>query len=321
MRDLIIFFEIVFQKSRISFDNLQKFADITIQRIANNNPGGIYTAILTALTNAYTAYFGDITDEKTKLALKEGSTITMNNAMIAFIKWVRQMEGIITGTFGIDSSTHQEFYPHGMTEYTNMNLGNALSLMVRFINVATIHTLELPPNFVTTAANLHGTFKAARALQNQLTGEAATERTEKYGTRKNVEIALMACVLFIAFNNIGNTAVCAEYFDQSFLKSTKPKVFEKPLLKGAAVNLYEHEFEDTDEIKAENTGTTPWRIFLATAPDIAWIEGGGVSLSVEVAPGETVTIAASNLGDVINNNFLNITNLDAEHDGSYKVTV
>lgn len=133
MRDLNMYFEIAFLKARISFENLRKFAEITIQRISMNNPGGIYTDILTALTNAYTSYFGDIVDEETKKALKEGSTITMNNAMNAFIGWVRQKEGIISGTFGIGSAIHQAFYPHGMTEYTNMDLGNAETIMNRYI--------------------------------------------------------------------------------------------------------------------------------------------------------------------------------------------
>ncbi len=181
--------------------------------------------------------------------------------------------------------------------------------------MATLHLAELPAGFLDEVTGLRDAFVSARTLQNQLVAEVAGERQEKYGTRKEVEIALMKCVLFIAFNNVGDTEVCDVYFDQSFLKPSKPKVFENTLLQGATENLWEHEFNADDEIKAENTGTTPWKLCIAIASDVSCDTG------VEVAPGETVTLTADNFGDIINNHFLNITNLDPDHDGSYKVTV
>jgi len=315
MRNLDIFFRIVFKRARISYENLRKFTEIAIQRIAMNNPGGIYTPILTALTNAYTDYFGDLTDEETKKAIKEGSTITMNNALAEFILWVRTKEGIIKGTFGIGSAIYEEFYPHGLTEYTKMTLANAVVIMKRYVDISTLHLAELPAAFVTDITALRDAFVAARELQNQLIGQVETERVEKYGTRGGVEIELMKCILFIAFNNVGNTDVVDVYFDQSFLKPSKPKVFENILGKGKTFNLWEHEFDPEDEVKAENTGDTPWLLYLAPTKDTTSTTG------ITVAPGETITVTAEQLGDVNANTFLNITNLDADHDGSYKVTV
>jgi hypothetical protein len=314
MRNLSFFFKIVFLGSRISFENLRKFTEITIQRIATNNPGGIYTPILTALTNAYIAFFGNLTDEETKKALKEGSTITMNNALQAFILWVRTKEGIIKGTFGIGSAIYEEFYPHGLTEYTKLTLANAAVIMKRYVDVATIHTAELPAAFVTDVTTLRDHFTHARELQNNLIANVAEERIEKHGTREEVEIALMKCILFIAYNNVGNVEVVNLYFDQSFLKPSNPKVYENDLGKGKTKNLCEHEFEAEDVLKAENTGNTPWMLSLCLTAEEEPTAG------VTVAPGETQTITADKLGDVNVNTFLNIKNLDAEHEGKYKIT-
>jgi hypothetical protein len=315
MRNLDIFFKNVFLGARISYEDLRKFTEIAMQRIANNNPGAIYTALLTALTNAYTAYFGDLTDEETKKAMKEGSTITMNNALQDFKLWVRTKEGIIKGTFGIGSAIYEEFYPHGLTEFTNMTLANAAVLMQRYVDISTVHAAALPATFVADVTAMKDAFVDARELQNELVAKVATERTQKHGTRLEVETALMKCILIIASNNIGNLDAVNLYFDQSFLKSSKPKVFENNLLKGKTELLYKHNFDAEDEIKAENTGDTPWKLSLCLTADEVPTAG------ITVAPGESITVLAEQLGDVDANIYLLITNLDALHDGKYKVTV
>jgi hypothetical protein len=315
MRDLSIFFKIVFLGGRVSYEDLRKFTEIAIQRISLNNPGGIYTPLLTLLVAAYTAYFGDLSDEETKKALKEGSTITMNNALQAFIQWVRTKEGIISGTFGIGSAGYQEFYPHGMMEYTNLTLANALVIMKRYIDVATLRQAELPANFLEDVTNLRDVFEHARTQQNQLISQVETERTEKYGTRLELETVLMKCILFIAYNNVGNINAVDLYFDQSFLKASKPKVFENVLQKGKTEFLYKHEFDTEDEIKAENTGNTPWLLSLCLTQDEVPATG------VTVAPGESIKLTADKFGDVDANIYLIIKNLDADHDGKYKITV
>ena len=80
------------------------------------------------------------------------------------------------------------------------------------------------------------------------------------------------------------------------------------------VNIMNKTFEPTDEFKLENTGTVQLRFCLAPDGVTACDTG------IEVNSGENITVTASELGDPATNEFLNVTNLDASEQGSYKVT-
>ncbi|MFC2093968.1 hypothetical protein ACFLSV_08725, partial [Bacteroidota bacterium] len=83
---------------------------------------------------------------------------------------------------------------------------------------------------------------------------------------------------------------------------------------GLTANIMNKTFEPADEIKLENTGTAQLRFCLAPDGVTACASG------VEVNGGETTTVTASELGDSATDEFLNVTNLDASEQGSYKVT-
>lgn len=77
MRNLLSYFINIFDTKKISDENLRKFAEIHLARLIVNNPGAIYNIQIAALTVAYNAYFGAITDGDTTNSLKEGSTIAI----------------------------------------------------------------------------------------------------------------------------------------------------------------------------------------------------------------------------------------------------
>src|SRR3989304_7573515 len=129
MPNLKVFFRNFFDTPKISDNNIRKFAEDQLQRMISNNPTGIYNQLITYTTFAYNGYFGAISNEDVRTAIKEGSTIGMNNALKAFRITVSRKEGIIRGTYGKTSEVYQEFYPHGITEYNRASLGNAQVLM------------------------------------------------------------------------------------------------------------------------------------------------------------------------------------------------
>jgi hypothetical protein len=101
MIDLSIIFKNHFDTKEVSDDNLRKFADINLQRLTTNNPGGIYTALITDTGIVYMAYFGAIGDEAVRTAVKEGTTVELNIAVENFRHDVSQKEGIVRGTYGV----------------------------------------------------------------------------------------------------------------------------------------------------------------------------------------------------------------------------
>jgi hypothetical protein len=193
-----------FDTDRISDDNMKKLAETTWQRFLANNPGNIYNQLITDTATAYTDYYGSVTDEDVKTAIKEGSTVAMNGALKTFKATVSQKEGIVRGTYGADSPTYQEFFPHGISEYSNATLANAQTLYDRMVSAATAHVAELTAAFVTLFTNLKTDFVAKRDAQLLLIGGVKGLKKATANNRDVLEKQMMTNLLTVALNNIGN---------------------------------------------------------------------------------------------------------------------
>jgi len=221
MPNLKVFFRNFFDTPKISDNNIRKFAEDQLQRMISNNPTGIYNQLITDTTFAYNGYFGAISNEDVRTAIKEGSTIGMNNALKAFRITVSRKEGIIRGTYGKTSEVYQEFYPHGIMEYTGATLGNVQLLMERMVTASTAHAADLGAAFVTLFTNHRNNFNTLRTAQLNLIGEVAGKKDVSVTTRDVIEIQLMKNVLFIGFYNVGNLEAVNTYFDQSIIRPDK----------------------------------------------------------------------------------------------------
>lgn len=88
-----------------------------------------------------------------------------------------------------------------------------------------------------------------------------------------------------------------------------------PVDAGATAHVMKKSFQPTDELKLESTGDT--QLKFCVAPDEVTACTGGVTVNAS----ESVTVTVSELGDPLTNEFLNVTNLDTENAGSWKVTI
>lgn len=86
MIELVKYFRILFLSPKISRERLRDFCRDHLQRLTANNPGGIFTPIITALTTAYNAYNSDLTAYVTKVAQKEGRTLDADAKRTALLK-------------------------------------------------------------------------------------------------------------------------------------------------------------------------------------------------------------------------------------------
>ena len=127
-----VFFKNHFNTKEISDVKLQSFAEFHIQGLLANNPGGIYDLLISETTLAYTNYFGSITDKATAIAIRKGKTVAMQDAMLIFKTFVSRQEGLVRSKWSVDSAEYQEFYPHGIYEYTKATLATIEIIMVRY---------------------------------------------------------------------------------------------------------------------------------------------------------------------------------------------
>jgi hypothetical protein len=220
MKNLRTYFKVIFDSPKISDDNLRKFAEIHLQRLSAGNPGGIFTALITATTGAYQAYFGAIVDEATRAAIQKGMTLKMNDALDAFHEAVRRQEGRIRAEYDKESATYAEFYPQGLNEYNKSTLADVEALMLRFAQAAERHVALLGQNFVDTFKGFHAEFTAARTAQLLAIGGVKAEKTDTRGNRDALEDQLMDNLFTLAMKFKRDADAGMAYFDQSFLRDT-----------------------------------------------------------------------------------------------------
>lgn len=321
MIDLIRYFKVLFFTLRVGRQRLKLFTEDHIQRLTANNPGGIFTAILTDMTNAYTAYFGDLADESLADAVLQSRTTSMEAARAAMVDFIVRGEGAVVYKWGKDSNVYQEFYPHGVMEYTEGTLSDLETISLRYLNVATSHAGDLPAGFVADFTPLRSTFMTNRTTQLNQKGVLAGERDQIRGTKLQLCTQLTKNVLTIALQYVGDEEKAILYFDQSILdrKQGEGETFDFEIDPDTMVVALttEDEITATTKIRFENTGTTQLLVGFSEAANQKPVAPPAKLLN----PGEAFQGTAVEWGFTGTHVFYNILNENTTLLGTCVVTV
>jgi hypothetical protein len=104
----------------------------------------------------------------------------------------------------------------------------------------------------------------------------------------------------------------ATFFDLMNIRSSSQTDFTRLVKPISVFTIVKRTLAVTDQIRINNTGPATLRFYAGNAKDTAI----GNSF-IEVTPGANHTYAASVLGDVINNHFITVYNVDAIQTGSF----
>jgi len=219
MIELIRYFRILFMSENLSRERLKDFCEDHIQRLTNNNPGGIFTGILTTVTAAYNAYFGDLSSESLNQAVQEGKTVAMQESRVALEKNLSENEKLIAYTYRNNAPVYEEFYPLGMTEYLRADLTTLQTITQRYLTVLTNHAADFTPAFVTEYTTRRTTFVNNRNAQMAAMGDVAAERSDLATTRPALAHRLTENLLTIALQYLGDETKADVYFDQAILNA------------------------------------------------------------------------------------------------------
>jgi hypothetical protein len=221
MIDLNYFYSNFLDTKNLSDDSIRKFVENHIQRLIANNGSGTFTIILTDTTNKYTLYFGKMSSEDIAFAVQQSLTATVNNIIRDFKADASKQQKLISFHFPEDTPTYQEFYPHGVTEYSNATKANVELLMARMVSACTAHQAVLGPAIVALFTGYQTNYPLARNAQILKIGEVSDDKTETATTRDDVETQLIANMHFIGFTFPGNVTECMKFFDQSIIRPSQ----------------------------------------------------------------------------------------------------
>jgi hypothetical protein len=307
----------LFDDPELSNANLRGFTENFLIRMAGNNPGGIYTILITNTTTRYNAFYGKISSEVVKEAISQGLTITTTNAKNTVIGELGHLQNLVKYRFGEGSDIYQEFYPYGMEEYHQSRIDDLSTILDRFVTAATTH---LSATESANAVAFTNAFKAARLAQVTVFAEVDVLETGKHIDRKALTMELTFDFLTIATNNIGNPDAFDDYYEPRFLPltdSVSSVTREGDTIPGqiVAIDLTGITITPDTVLLFENNTATTMRYYFTSAP------GSGPTTSyIDVGPSNSATKKASEIGFAASSPVLSVQNIGS-FAGKYKVRI
>ena len=219
MIQFIKFFMILFMSSRISKSRLKSFAEDHISKLTLNNPGGIFTAQLTAVVAAYTAYYGDLSSESLKLSVQKAKTAGMETSRTTLLEKISEIHPLIVYTYRATPAVVLEFYPQGTTEYYDATIDDLETISERLKGVLASHSADIDAAVITDYNTVQGTFASNRAAQRTAKDAVGTERSDMATTRVNLAKQLTVNVLTIAAKYVGDESKADLYFNQAIINA------------------------------------------------------------------------------------------------------
>jgi hypothetical protein len=324
MINFAVFFKIHFDTSKLSDDKIKRYTQSHIERMRANNTGGKYDAMIAATVAAYDAFYDAISDESTDEGIKQSATMSVDTIMAAFKAEVSSMEGIIARAFRTEPSKIQEFFPFGLSEYSNATKSNVEMLIDRIVNACANNSGKLPADFDVPVKALRQNYTDLRKVQLQKIGTVADDKARAATTRNVLERQLMLNLLDLAKEYLGDPVNGLKFFDQSIIRteSSKPgetgngaTVFTGSVKPISKVIIMEGGFTSASAITFENSGEAPLRFYTAAKADDPVPE-----TAPELQPGEEDEFTPAQLG-AAGNTFLMVYNPDAGLNGDYVVEV
>jgi hypothetical protein len=319
-----VFFKIHFDSDRISDDDIKRYTQSHIERVTVNNVNHKYDAMLAATTAAYDNYYNAISAESTNEGIKQSATKSVDTILAEFKAEVSSMEGVITRAFRTEPSKIEEFFPFGLSEYSNATKSNVEMLMDRMVNACGNNSGKLPADFDLQVKAIRQSYTDLRKVQLRKIGTVADDKARAATNRNILERQLMLNLLDLAKEYLGDPVNGLKFFDQSILKTEASKpgepgpdgiIYTGQVAPGAKVMVTEGGFGATSVITVENAGDVPLKVYTAAKADDPVPEN-----APELQPGEEDEFTPAQLG-AAGNTFLMVYNPDKGLNGDYVVEV
>ena len=222
MIDLHKFFINPFDDGNISMDELLSFSTDHIQRLAANNPGGNYTARITATTAAVGVVNDTFTDDQTKLGVRMARKQAKNAFRQSVPKNVGRLAVAVEAQFGERSPEFTECFPHGRSLFSSCGddqLGNHLQAL---LTALTVFETQLGAPVITDATALLTGWNAVYVPSESSTGEKTTTQLAKNNARAALQLELFKNLLTLALDFPRQPEMLSVYLQPSLLADHPP---------------------------------------------------------------------------------------------------
>lgn len=227
------FFQIIFEDPAISYEEFRLFVKDHLDRLTRLDAAGMPMAgQLTAMIGVTQPLFdtydilmaGRVGEQMTQ----EVATAVKDQALTAFQKAVSQQEGLVRAKLGRNTPQYQDFFAHGVMEYTRSTLQTVKPLMENMVTKGVKYQALLGADFVAQFTALRDTFLAAQDTQGQQKGLVESIIEQRKAARAALERQTMLNVLDLAKLHLGEPDRANDYFTQSILEERAKPEEEEP---------------------------------------------------------------------------------------------
>lgn len=223
MKDLHSYFRSPFGTQFYGIGKLHAFSVHHLDRLRDNNPGGIYDGRIAATQSALDAlnvalsgddqkYGERLTSKGRKRDFRKSLTPALSKIYIA-----------LQVKYGVKSPKLYEFFPGGRTRFIkcrDATLGDELNVLV---DALTAHEAELGPELPAAAQDLQTRWEAVHADSTSTAGAKNTTMLDKKAARAALEMELFRNVLALAQKFAGQPDKLNTFMQQSLLTRHRPK--------------------------------------------------------------------------------------------------
>lgn len=288
-----------FANPTISEAKIDKIVDTHIQRLTANNQVGTYTQMINDTTPLFQQWRTAISTEAIEKALREGRTISVNDAVKIIKAYISRKRGVIMDVFAQGTPEYEQFYPNGAMEYADATLGNLRMLTERWIAAANSSANPQLPIMGAELQVFLNAFIAARALQLQSAGEVIENDSDSDIARAAIAKQVYKNLLQLLVIHIDDTDRVIDFFDLSITKKKKNTYNLK--VNGNTVKNILKDFAPEQLFEIKNTGTVNLLVYTADAANTPY-QGWGIN----IAPGTSQKFSVNELGGM--RQFLNVYN-------------
>lgn len=221
------FFENPFSSDEIIPTRLYTFSTDSIGKFTAANEGNIYDTIIQNLTQASTALGTEIGEVKSTLGVQKGSTFTVDEVIKNFKVYMSDNEGVIAKAVGGKrKAAFIEFYPRGVSEYSNATKTKMTALLKQVFDAAEKYKTNLGAAQTKELKDFTKQYNDARGEQQTQKGSVTGNRTERKTNRELLEIELLKAIYSVGLMYIGDVDKCGSFFNFSLLYAPsrhKPK--------------------------------------------------------------------------------------------------
>lgn len=275
-------------------------------------PPAFKTIFQTHITSAR-----DVVKDMVVVDEQQEETVEVSVKMKECLTYFQKMKPTIMFTFPDKPAIWNQF---GFNDYGFAS--NSQGRMVQFMDMLHKTSVKYSAELIA-----NGWTQVKIDQSDTLTNELNAENTEQEQAKKNrpVETQERIIILNTCWDDmVFVTNAAKAVFYNNFAKlhqytlpeggADEQHTFDVNVTTGSTANFVQRIFSANDEITIDNTGTGDLDLGLVL------LVGDVVVAGFTVAAGTTVTVTASQLGDVTQNHFLNVTN-NSGVDGSCSVTI